>query len=358
MQHGVDGGRVGIQVQQGAHTGDHLGQGGQQAVAGGERHAEAGLIFGVEPGIDPARVLHAAHGQPHRAAQALRVHAFHAVDLARGQKAQQRRRVVRRAQPQVHGAGRARVRAALAAQLRGVEPVVRAEGSIEAPHAGEAAGQRHLGDGQARVGQQLLGRQQPARLQVLQRRHAQGRLEDAAQVPVAHAQAVGQLRHQGAAAVGAPGLGRIQQAQRLAHEDARGVLHRPRQRLRRQLGPAAQAGPEARALGLRGEREEAAVLAPRRAHGADRAAVDAGGGHAREETPVEARVARLQSEVAGVVIVGGNVGGHGTHDRPRTGANSPFPDMCLQGLTALRWRSWRQRRSPPQVPGQGAAWPG
>jgi hypothetical protein len=55
----------------------------------------------------------------------------------------------------------------------GLRPVVRDKGGVEAPHAGIAAGQRHLGDGQGGVGQQLLGRQQAACLQVLQGRHAE-----------------------------------------------------------------------------------------------------------------------------------------------------------------------------------------
>ena len=55
-----------------------------------------------------------------------------------------------------------------------------------------------------------------------------------------------------------------------------GVLDRPAQRLWRQLGPAAQTGPEAGAFRLGGQREEAAVLAPRRAHAAHRPAVASG----------------------------------------------------------------------------------
>ena len=157
-----------------------------------------------------------------------------------------------------------------------VQPVVRDEGGVEAAHAGEAAGQRHLRHRQARVGEQLLGRQQPARLQVLQRRDAELRLEDAAQVAVAHAQPRGQ-RCDGAGAVVAP----RRRARRAAGRPAApGCARRPRStscsRVRRQLGPAAQAGPEARGLGLRRVAEEAAVLAPRQLHAADRPAVDAG----------------------------------------------------------------------------------
>ena len=96
-----------------------------------------------------------------------------------------------------------------------------------------------------------------------------------------------------------------EQAHGLADQDAGGILHRPGQRLRRHLGPAAQAGAKTRALGLGRQREEAAVFPPGRAHGADRAAIDAGGGDAGEELPVKARVPRLQGEVA--AVVGGGV---------------------------------------------------
>src|SRR5690606_23295109 len=66
----------------------------------------------------------------------------------------------------------------------------------------------------------------------------------------------------------------------------------------RELRPAAQARPEAFALGGRRAREEAAMVAPRRARGAHRAAVDAGGGHADEEAAVEARIVAAQGLVA------------------------------------------------------------
>ena len=150
------------------------------------------------------------------------------------------------------------------------------EGGVEAPHAGKTAGQRHLGHGQPGIGEQLLGHQQPPCLQVLQRGDAQGGVEQAAQMAIAHAEAGSQLRHLCAALQGATGWGRIQQAQRLAHQDGARILHRPGERLRCQLRSAAQAGPKTCMLGLRRQVKEAAVFAPRRAYRADGAAINAG----------------------------------------------------------------------------------
>jgi hypothetical protein len=44
MQHGVDGARVGVQVQQGAHAPYHGGQRGVKAVAGLQQHLVAGQV--------------------------------------------------------------------------------------------------------------------------------------------------------------------------------------------------------------------------------------------------------------------------------------------------------------------------
>ena len=71
---------------------------------------------------------------------------------------------------------------------------------------------------------------------------------------------------------------------------------------RRELGTAAQARPVALDLGGRGAREEAAVLAARQPHVADRPAVDPRRRHADEEPAVETGVVRRQRAVAGVGI--------------------------------------------------------
>src|SRR4051812_21034694 len=68
------------------------------------------------------------------------------------------------------------------------------------------------------------------------------------------------------------------------------------------LGPATQAGAKARALGGGCTDEEAAVLLPRRAGGADGPTIDAGRGDADEEAPVETRVARHERLITHVGI--------------------------------------------------------
>ena len=82
---------------------------------------------------------------------------------------------------------------------------------------------------------------------------------------------------------------------------ALGVVHR--RAAGRQLGTAAQAGPEAGLLGFLRRAEEAAVDLLRRLRRADRPAVDAGGGHADEEHAVEAGVARGQRGVRASGVV-------------------------------------------------------
>ena len=60
-----------------------------------------------------------------------------------------------------------------------IQSVVRDESIVETSYAGEAAGQCHLRHRQARVGDELLGGEQSPCLQILQRRYAELRLEDA-----------------------------------------------------------------------------------------------------------------------------------------------------------------------------------
>ena len=184
----------------------------------------------------------------------------------------------------------------------GFDPVAAGERRVEAAQAVEAAGQRDLRDRQRRVGQQLLGQQQPPRLQVLQRRNAVLGDEDAAQVAVGDAEAPGQL---GDTAVLAARRRVVDRLRRLARQRLRGVHHGPWQpRSRRDLGAAFQARPEGRGLGLGRRREEATVAAHRRAHAADRAAVDAGRRDADEQLAVEARIAGDDGLVGGVGIEG------------------------------------------------------
>ncbi len=245
------------------------------------RTSACGRRAAIEARCQPAGAFAAFRVlQPRRPAQlqAGDIHGFHAVDAALPEETQQSRDVQRWPVGQAHRAGGCPGggRAARAAQCGGLQAIVLRKGGIEPPHTAEAAGQRDLGDGQIGIGEQLLGRQQPARLQVLQRRDAQGRLEHAAQVPVAHAQAGRQALH-GRRAAGArsgrvPGAFRIQEPQCLAHQDAARVLHGPGRHARCKLGSAAQAGPEAGILRLGGQREKSgssrgAACGPRRPAG-------------------------------------------------------------------------------------------
>ena len=191
MQRGVDGLRVGVEVEQRAHTANHQRQHLAQRIADFQPQLRARL---VEAKAQPASVQRAARFNAEGAHDAGAVpgarHRFNPVDGALAKKSQHRRHVVGRAIAEPHGdAGRAALRlaSAFAAQLSRVEPVVLCERRVEAPHAGKAAGQRDFGDRQLRVGQQLFGRQQPPRLQILQRRDAELHLENAPQVAGADA---------------------------------------------------------------------------------------------------------------------------------------------------------------------------
>ena len=162
------------------------------------------------------------------------------------------------------------------------------KGGVETAQAGEAAGQGDLADGQRRVGEHLLGCQQFAREQVLQRRDAQAVFKNTAQMAVAHAQTRGEPRHRGAAFDGpGPVLRVVQPLRGLLHEDVARVLGGPVPLQRCEFRTATQAGPEARLFGLGRVLEEAAVLAPRRAHAADRPAIDASGGDRGKEPAIK-----------------------------------------------------------------------
>jgi hypothetical protein len=76
------------------------------------------------------------------------------------------------------------------------------EGLVEAADAAEAGGHRHLGHGQASLMDQLLGQQHPAGLRHRHRRGAEMLAEQAAQLPFADAQPVGE----------ALDIGRVQRA--------------------------------------------------------------------------------------------------------------------------------------------------
>ena len=85
----------------------------------------------------------------------------------------------------------------LFAQLHRAKTVMLHKSCVKAAHAVKAAGQRHVLHRHARVGQQLLGRQQAAGLQILQWRHPQVRFKNTPQMPVAYPQPHRYLGHAG-----------------------------------------------------------------------------------------------------------------------------------------------------------------
>ena len=332
--------------------------------------------LGVKAQRDPAAACLCAaahaHGAPQHGSAVGGIHLLHPWNLARGEKAQQGCGVQRRAVGQAQRHGRLRLarwrcvrcwRGAVAAQLCRIQAVLPGKGVVEAPHAAKTAGQRHLRRAQGGVGQQMLGGQQALGLQVLQRRNAQARLEDAPQVPVAHTQALCQLSHR-RRALGAAG----NQPQRMLQQQGGGILRGPGQLARSHLGPAAQAGAKPGLLGLRRQIEKAAVLRPRRAHGADRAAVDAGGRDPCKELPVKACIAGAQRQVAASIGACGLSGvfhtgwraGHGQMIGPRPVVASHFRTCGFWPVGSRKGAAWQaptivcrcpiEEERPPRAP--------
>jgi hypothetical protein len=165
----------------------------------------------------------------------------------------------------------------------------------------------------------LKRRTLPVRLRELDRRHAELRAEDPAQMAFGHADA---LRER------IDGMG-VQETVL----DQRGGCVGERARQVEQpvaggkLRAAAHAGSKAGFLGGRGARVVAAVLRFRRLHRADGAAIHARRRDADEEPAVEAAVPRKQGVVAGVGI-----------EAHETTVNHPArrfwleSDMCLGGV--------------------------
>ena len=178
--------------------------------------------------------------------------------------------------------------------------------------------------------QELLGEQHAPRLGDGDGRGAEVLLEQPAQLPAADAQPLGQRLDAGLVLV-QRALG--DQRERAAHGIGRAA---PEGKVGRDLGPAAQAGPEARLLRRGGRGEEPAVLEFRRARRADRPAVDAGRGHAHEHPAIEAGIVALEGAVVGLAIEQFH---EGSFSRAR-GRRSRFSDAIVMlaggasGLTA------------------------
>ena len=137
---------------------------------------------------------------------------------------------------------------------------------------------------------QLLRQPQPPRLRQLYRGDAQLSLHRAAQVAGAHAEALGELIEPVLIQIsGVDSIGR------LPHQAGNRI---DRRKPWSQLGPTAEAGPKAGALGLAGTREERAPGPRRSSRRTKGAAVDACGLHSHEEDAVEPLVAGGQGSVA------------------------------------------------------------
>ena len=193
-----------------------------------------------------------------------------------------------------------------AAQLAGWALVEGEEGVIEAADAAEARRHRDRSHGQAGFMQKLLGEEHAARLRDGQGRCADVLIEKAAELALAHAERVGELLDRCAGTVECA-LGDA------GHGAADGACcAAPCRGLRRNLRPAAKAGAKAGLLCRRGAREEAAVVAHRRARRADGSAVDAGGSNGGEEVTIEARIAGLKGAIANVGIQQNGIGPDGS----------------------------------------------
>ena len=167
---------------------------------------------------------------------------------------------------------------------------------VEAPHAAEPRRQGDLGHRQAGVVDQLLREQHASRLGDRHRRGAEVLHEQASELARADAESLGERIDAGLVAV-----------ERAVGDQREAARHRVRRaapgaEVGCGLGPAAQAGPEARLLGSGGGGVEPAVLEPGGTRRADRPAIDPGRGDAHEEPAVEALVACLERAVAGCRI--------------------------------------------------------
>ena len=176
-------------------------------------------------------------------------------------------------------------------------PIAPVERVVEPAQAREAAGEGDLGDRQRRFGQQLLGQQQPARQQQLDRRHAQLLLDDAANLPRAELELVRDLLESRLLVERVLPRGAARSAARCAGASSTGALPGASSGRQRRQGrkPACSAS-----CGVSKKRQLACL---RRLRRADRPAVDAGRRDADEEHAVEPRVAGRQRVVEPAAVL-------------------------------------------------------
>nr|WP_276602998.1 hypothetical protein [Nannocystis pusilla] len=239
---------VGVEVEESAQAGDDRHQ--LRGELGREAHAQRRASrIGVD--AQPAD----AAAERDDAGVAVVVDVLDAGDLAPAQEPEQRgpverRPVVETQLDRVTG----RDLGALAPQRRRRPAEALLHERVEAAHAGEPGRICDLRERQRGVLQQLLGEREPPRLRQLDRRRPELRLERAPQVTPADAEAPGQRVDRTVVEVAG-----VDARERGGGEPRQGVDRRPP---RRELGPAAQAGTKADALGLGGAAKELAAAAP------------------------------------------------------------------------------------------------
>ena len=171
--------------------------------------------------------------------------------------------------------------------------------------------------GQRRLGQQLLGEQQPARQQQLDWRDAQFLPDDAADLARAELELI-RDRLESRLLVEVPLFETL-------HDQPRDPLRIVHGRTsRREFRTTPQARAEAGQLGFVRRVEEPAVGCLWRPGGTDRPAVDAGRGDADEEYAVEPRVAGGQRVIEPAMVLV-----HPPTIRGRAGTYQPFSDMAI-----------------------------
>ena len=188
--------------------------------------------------------------------------------------------------------------AALAPQRAGRPAEQLAEGLVEAAHAAEARGQRHLGHRQVRVVDQLLGEQHAPRL----RDGDRARRRDAAGTAAASCRPPTPSRSARASTSASLVVER-------AVGDQRQRARSPCWTVPRQKASSGAISGRQRRQGRKPASCAAAAEAKKRqfsnfgrARRADRPAIDAGRGHAHEDAAVEAGVAGLEGAVAGSAV--------------------------------------------------------
>ena len=209
---------------------------------------------------------------------------------ARREEREQRLEIERRAEWQSQRELRPRLHCRLRPQLCGSASEPTAHRLVEAAEAVEAGGVGDVDDPERRILQELPGEMQPARAQDFGRGGPEMAREQAAQVAVGDAQALGETGRI---------AGLLEQAES-ARE--RGRSARLSRRSGSRVGAAAETGAVAGGLRGGGGRKEDDVFAPRQTSRTAWAAIDVRRPHAEEEPAGEPSIPALDRAVAGFGI--------------------------------------------------------